>query len=128
MAGSDMIIAIDFDGTCVSHDYPHIGKDIGAEPVLRELVANGYRLILYTMRSGRILKNATDWFKERNIPLWSVNENPEQRSWTSSVKPYANLYIDDAALGCPLIFEEGVSRPYADWTRIREQLVKEGFL
>jgi len=128
MAGNDIIIAIDFDGTCVSHDYPHIGKDIGAEPVLRELVANGYRLILYTMRSGRILKNAVDWFKERNIPLFGVNENPEQRSWTSSVKPYANLYIDDAALGCPLIFEDGVSRPYADWARIREQLVKDGFL
>ena len=25
-----MIIAIDFDGTCVTHEYPKIGKDIGA--------------------------------------------------------------------------------------------------
>ncbi len=25
-----MIIAIDFDGTCVTHMYPKIGRDIGA--------------------------------------------------------------------------------------------------
>ena len=25
-----MIIAVDFDGTCVTHDFPRIGKDIGA--------------------------------------------------------------------------------------------------
>jgi hypothetical protein len=24
------IIAVDFDGTCVTHEYPSIGKDIGA--------------------------------------------------------------------------------------------------
>ena len=31
-------IAIDFDGTCVVHKYPEIGKDIGAVAVLRELI------------------------------------------------------------------------------------------
>lgn len=35
-----MIIAIDFDGTCVTHEYPNIGRDIG--PVLRKLVENGH--------------------------------------------------------------------------------------
>lgn len=29
------IIGIDFDGTVVTHDFPKIGKDIGAVPVLR---------------------------------------------------------------------------------------------
>ena len=51
-----MIIAVDFDGTCVSHDYPYIGKEIGAAPVLRELVAAGHDLILFTMRDGKLLK------------------------------------------------------------------------
>jgi len=32
-----MDIVIDFDGTCVTHDFPRVGKDIGAEPVLRKL-------------------------------------------------------------------------------------------
>ena len=36
-----MIIAIDFDGTCVTHDFPGIGKDIGAIPILKKLIKNG---------------------------------------------------------------------------------------
>jgi len=35
-----MIIAIDFDGTCVTHDYPAIGKDIGAIRVLWQWLRN----------------------------------------------------------------------------------------
>jgi hypothetical protein len=40
-----MEINIDFDGTCVTHDFPNIGTDIGI-PVLKKLVANGHKLIL----------------------------------------------------------------------------------
>ena len=46
-----MFIAIDFDGTCVTHDYPEVGKDIGAVPVLKRLIDAGHKLILHTMRS-----------------------------------------------------------------------------
>ena len=123
-----MIIAIDFDGTCVYHDYPYVGKDIGAVPVLKELVAAGHKLILYTMRDGKTLKEAEAWFRKRDIPLYAVNENPKQSRWTKSPKVHADLYIDDSALGCPIKFIEGTRRPVADWVRIREQLVKEGFL
>ncbi len=31
-----MDFCIDFDGTCVTHLFPKVGKDIGAAPVLRE--------------------------------------------------------------------------------------------
>ena len=34
-----MDIAIDFDGTCVTHEFPLVGKDIGAAPVLKALAA-----------------------------------------------------------------------------------------
>ena len=61
---SQPIIAVDFDGTCVTHEYPYMGRDIGAVPVLRELADAGYRLILHTMRSGRLAKSAAEWFKE----------------------------------------------------------------
>ncbi len=128
MAITDSIIGIDFDGTVVTHEYPHIGEDAGAVPVLKELVANRNRLILYTMRSGALLDKAKRWFEERKIPLWAVNNNPDQKSWTSSPKVYAHLYIDDSALGCPLKIMDGSSRPVADWVRIREQLVREGYL
>lgn len=48
-----MIIAVDFDGTCVTHDFPRVGKDIGAVPVLKELVECGHKLILHTMRDAK---------------------------------------------------------------------------
>ena len=128
MAIRNAIIAVDFDGTVVTHAYPEIGEDAGAVPVLRELTGNGCRLILYTMRHGALLTEAVEWFRRHGIPLYAVNENPAQRRWTCSPKIHADLYIDDSNLGCPLRFAEGEKRPVADWTRIREQLVREGFL
>lgn len=125
---SQPIIAVDFDGTCVTHEYPYMGRDIGAVPVLRELADAGYRLILYTMRSGRLAKSAAEWFKENGIPLYAVNSNPEQKSWTDSPKVYADLYIDDSALGIPLKMTPDVTRPFVDWEGVRELLVREGYL
>ena len=46
-----MNILIDFDGTCVTHQFPKVGEDIGAAQVLRDLVENGHHLILFTMRA-----------------------------------------------------------------------------
>ncbi len=128
MAVTGNTIAIDFDGTVVTHEYPHIGEDAGAIPVLKELLANGNRLILFTMRSGRLLEKAEQWFADRNIPLWAVNSNPDQKRWTDSPKVHANLYIDDSSLGCPLKIVDSCSRPVADWAKIREQLVRDGYL
>ena len=125
---SGPLIAIDFDGTCVTHEYPYIGSDIGAVPVLKELTGAGCRLLLYTMRSGKLEREAVDWFKKNGIPLTYVNCNPEQKSWTQSVKPYADLYIDDGALGCPLTCSDISNRPYVDWGRVREWLVKQGYI
>ena len=111
-----MTIAVDFDGTCVTHDFPKVGKNIGAEIVLKKLADKGHKIILYTMRShpsektekagtsGMIsttndcLQDAIDWFAKYDIPLYGVNDNPSQHSWTDSPKVYANMYIDDAAL------------------------------
>ena len=123
-----IVIAIDFDGTCVTHEYPYIGNDIGAVPVLKELTDAGYRLVLSTMRSGKNEKEAVKWFKDNDIPLYGVNCNPDQKSWTKSPKVYANLYIDDSALGVPLKTSEISVRPFVDWIRVREWLVQEGDL
>ena len=134
-----MIIGIDFDGTCVTHEFPNIGNDIGAIPVLKRLVAEGHKLILFTMRSditsptskdsdivpegGNYLTDAINWFKENDIPLWGINENPEQKTWTHSPKPYCHLYIDDSAFGCPLITPmDKNKRPYVDWVFVSDTL------
>ncbi len=120
---NSLVIAIDFDGTCVEHDYPDVGLDVeGAVDVLRALTAKGHRLVLYTMRSGAKLDAATRWFKERKIELWSINHNPEQAEWTESIKVYADYYIDDAALGCPIMFIDGVRRPVVNWAKVRTLL------
>ena len=111
MAIHDAVIAVDFDGTVVTHAYPEIGEDAGAVPVLKELTDNGCRIILYSMRHGKLLDRAVEWFKSRGIPLYAVNENPQQKRWTSSPKVHADLYIDDSNLGCPLRFIEGEKRP-----------------
>lgn len=118
-----MIIAVDFDGTVVTHDYPDMGKDIGAVPVLKWLTDEGHKLILWTMRSGQELHEAEGWFEAHNIPLFGVNENPMQLTWTKSPKAYANIYIDDAALGCPVKEDRSLSsRPFVDWKRIENYL------
>jgi hypothetical protein len=113
-------IAVDFDGTCVTHEYPRVGRYIGAEPVLRELVAAGAKLVLWTMRSGEHLREAVEWFQYRELPLFGINENPEQKSWTQSPKAYAQIYIDDAALGAPLCEGLKGERPFIDWDKVRE--------
>lgn len=123
-----MIIAIDFDGTCVTHEYPKVGRDIRAVPVLRKLVKAGHKLILFTMRSGKELEDAVWWFRSHEIPLYGVNTNPGQESWTQSPKAYAQLYIDDAALGCPLDWDDQSGRFCVAWQEVEIMLERQGVL
>jgi len=125
----NIVIAVDFDGTCVAHEFPNEGKDIGATPVLRRLVTEGHRLVLFTMRSGAHLETAVQWFLRNNIKLWGIQYNPDQAQWTSSNKCYAQLYIDDAALGAPLMRDESISdRPFIDWSAVEKILEIDGVL
>lgn len=127
-----LVISIGFDGVCVSDEYPKIGQDIGAAYILRKLTNTGHRLILSTTRSNipravpieeasksncLLLKDAINWFKENDIPLWAVNHNPEQRAWSSSNRVYADLYIDNKALGAPLIYPIG-EKPFISWIEV----------
>ena len=124
-----MYIAIDFDGTCVTHDYPRIGKEIGATKVLKRLVEAGHKLILNTMRSDKELQDAVNWFKKNGIELYGVNENPTQKQWTNSPKVYAHMYIDDAAFGCPLINAPELSnRQFVDWDSVGRKLIQMGII
>ena len=110
-----MIFAVDFDGTIVQHEFPKVGPPVpGAVEGLRELVENDHKIILYTMRSGEYLDTAIGYMGGINIPLLGVNHNPEQSQWTDSPKAFAHSYIDDSAVGCPLVYPE-TGRPYVDW-------------
>ena len=122
-------INVDFDGTCVTHEYPFIGKDIGAVPVLKKMVASGCNLILFTMRSGKTLDDAVRWFKNNSIKLYGIQTNPKQKSWTTSPKSLADLMIDDSALGCPFKFDATISkRPFVDWVAVEKLLTEKGII
>ncbi len=129
MKQEPIVIIVDFDGTVVTHAYPKIGFDIGAVSVLKELVEYGNKLVLFTMRSGETLTHAIKWFADIGIPLYGIQTNPTQKSWTSSPKAYGQLIIDDAALGCPLMMNEKLSlRPFVNWDEVRTQLIYKGLI
>ncbi len=121
----DLKIAVDFDGTCVLHRYPQVGPDAPHAPyVLKKLVEHGAKLILWTMRSGEHLDDAIMWFNNHGIELYGIQCDPIQHQWTKSPKAFANLYIDDAAFGCPLIDPvpgQG-DRPFVDWQVVHQKL------
>lgn len=118
-------INIDVDGTVVTHAYPKMGHDIGAVPVLKALTDKGHRLIIFTMRDGKHLQAAVDWFKENGIPIYGIQSNPTQKVWTNSPKSLADLMIDDSALGCPLKYDFALSdRPFVDWDAVFDLLTQ----
>ncbi len=132
-----MYICIDFDGTLVTHDYPEIGTPIDdALEVCQELKAAGHTLILLTMRGQDPTENNRDTLGEARQYLIDAgyeftyyNDNPEQNWWTNSRKVYAQLYIDDSALGCPTIYDPKVhNRKFVDWKKIREYLKINGYI
>lgn len=129
MSKEKLYLVIDFDGTCTTHSYPYVGKEIGAEPILKRLTDVGHRLILFTMRSNTELDDAVAWFAVNDIPLFGIQTNPTQSAWTSSPKAYGNLYIDDASLGCPLLFNPIYhDKPFVDWDKVEELLIEKQIL
>lgn len=123
-----MFIAIDFDGTIAEHEFPKIGRPVPyAFTYMRTFRDLGAKLILWTMRSdgqahGDVLTQAVEFCRQHGIEFYGVNGNPEQRAWTSSPKAYAQIYIDDAALGCPLVYPKSGS-PYVNWEQVGPRVI-----
>lgn len=122
-----LFIVLDFGGTVVTRGHYHIGKDIGAIPVLKELVESGHKLILFTMRYGDLLDEAVEWFKKNDIVLFGIQRNPLQIS--PSPKAHGDIIIDDKSIGIPLKFDPELSyKPFVDWIKVRELLVEKNIL
>lgn len=98
-----MSIAVDFDGTIVTHEYPRIGKPIPfAIQTLRRLQEqDGHQLILWTVREGELLQEAVEYCRSRGLEFYAVNSNypDEQPSERLSRKLTADVFIDDRNLG-----------------------------
>lgn len=97
-----LIIAIDFDGTIVEDAFPKIGKPmIFALETIKKLQSDGHRLILWTYRSGRKLKEAVAFCKENGIEFYAVNKNYPEEQFDEKIsrKINADLFIDDRNIG-----------------------------
>jgi len=122
-----MLIAVDFDGTCVDFAFPLIGKDKRyAVKALKLLIEAGHRLVLWTCREDHpidvskfYLQAAVMWFEERDIPLVGINAPPEGEDifseYTSNEprvfrKLCADAYIDEK--------NHGVENGEVDWLQV----------
>lgn len=101
-----MIIAVDFDGTIVEHRYPAIGKEIPfAIRTLKQLQADGHLLILWSVRTGKLLDEAVEWCKERGLEFYAANKDYEEEKSREEGNHYysrklkADLFIDDRSVG-----------------------------
>jgi hypothetical protein len=97
-----MIIAVDFDGTIVEHDYPRIGKPIPfAIEVLKKLQQEGrHTLLLWTVREGALLQEALDYCSKNGLEFYAANQNyPEEEIENSPRKLMADVFIDDRNIG-----------------------------
>ncbi len=97
-----MIIAVDFDGTIVEHEYPKIGKPkLFAFETLKALQEKGHQLLLWTYRSGDELKEAVEFCRKNGIEFYAVNKNYPEEIYDESMsrKIMADVYIDDRNVG-----------------------------
>ncbi|MCD4832702.1 MAG: hypothetical protein K8R31_02830 [Bacteroidales bacterium] len=97
-----MIIAVDFDGTIVDHEYPEIGKPkLFAFETLKALQEQGHQLILWTYRAGKELDEAVEYCKKNGIEFYAINKNYPEEVYDDSIsrKILADIYIDDKNVG-----------------------------
>lgn len=96
-------IAVDFDGTIVTHEYPKIGKEIPfAIETLKRLQSEvECRLILWSVRSGKLLDEAVEYCRNKGLEFYAVNKDfpGEVYDKSSNRKVNADLYIDDRNVG-----------------------------
>ena len=107
-------VAIDFDGTIVEHAYPEIGKEkLFAFETLREMQKRGFRLILWTYRTGVELEEALEFCRQRGVEFYAVNKSYPEEVFDETVsrKIDVDLFIDDKNIG-----------GFPGWSRIWEML------
>ena len=130
-----MVIAVDFDGTIVEHRYPEIGEELPfATEVLKMLIADRHKVVLYTMRNGKLLEDAVKWCAERGVEFYAVNSDEPNdfradRNTNYSPKVNADYFIDDRNIsGLPdwttiyKIISRGLNYEQILRKRIREEM------
>ena len=98
-----MVISIDFDGTVVEHRYPQIGEEKPhATETLKKLIADGHKLVMWTVREGKLLDEAVQWCRDRGVEFAAINETLREDTNEHSHntrKIDADIYVDDCNIG-----------------------------
>lgn len=140
-----MIIYLDFDGTCVEHDYPRIGRcNFGCIEVIKKLQDANHEIILNTYRADlgeEALKHAQKWLNEH---YWMFSKDktielkPITQSTTKKIQPAPwkiwnqnklntsndSIYIDDIAIGIPLKPTVMIQNSLmVDWEQVEQDLI-----
>ncbi len=98
-----MTIAIDFDGTLHTGEWPSIGEPMPyAIDTMQRLKADGHYLVIWSCRECDAQTAMVNWLLQHGIPFDRVNDNhPDDVAtygWNSR-KITADIYIDDRQLG-----------------------------
>lgn len=101
-----MIIAVDFDGTIVDHQFPEIGTiKPHAIETLKAWQKKGHKIILWTCRNDvdpalkgrKLLTEAVEFMAAQGVVFDAVNANLPDLGFNPTPKIYADLYFDDRA-------------------------------
>ena len=67
------------------------------------LINDRHRLILWSVREGKLLDEAVEWCRERGLEFWAVNrdypEETRQNNPSFSRKLKVDMFIDDRNIG-----------------------------
>lgn len=93
------IMAVDFDGTLVEDCFPSIGPvNQRVWDAVVKAQQDGYKLILWSCRTGSALHDAVEFCAERGLHFDAINENIDEIKILYSEdtrKVFADIYIDD---------------------------------
>lgn len=115
-----MIVAVDYDETLWD------GTQIIPEAVdwIKQWQEAGITVDLWTNRSGFLLNWAVNKCKEQGIVFSKINKSPWwYRLWSNSPKIYADYFVDDRNVGCPLIYRDEL-RPIVNWSKVGPLVLK----
>lgn len=107
------VIAVDFDNTLFTDEYPDIGKPI--LPMIewcKEQKKLGNKLILWTCREGIPLEQAIDACFQYGLVFDYVNENTKEnleRTRNDCRKIGADMYVDDKSVHIDTILYNDVT-------------------
>ena len=97
-------IVVYFEGIIVTHENPKICTELPfVTETLKMLIKDHHRLILWSVREGKLLDEAVEWCRERGVEFWAVNKDYPEESVESnnhfSRKLKADWFIDDRGIG-----------------------------